>query len=131
MAIVTSSDQAAPRVPAWKRIGLKLKYAKDSSAHNSHPASNASPVADQLDDLENPGKRRRAEEKPETPAKRSKSTISAALCKASARAKQSTPEQVKDDGDRYSAASVGSQGAQQPVAETSKRKVFDEGDNDG
>lgn len=70
-----AATDSAPRVPAWKRIGLKLKYAKDAPDQesqdtrttNSDDAFNARP-----EPVKNPNKRIFSQEAPETPAKRPK-----------------------------------------------------------
>ncbi|KAM3425719.1 hypothetical protein BST61_g7654 [Cercospora zeina] len=40
-----STQAEAPRVPAWKRLGLKLKYAKDNPAQAEAESNNASTTA--------------------------------------------------------------------------------------
>ena len=75
LSFAMAATDSAPRVPAWKRIGLKLKYAKDSPVQESQDtrttksdeAFNAKP-----EPVKSQNKRSFSDEAPETPAKRPK-----------------------------------------------------------
>ncbi|KXT14831.1 hypothetical protein AC579_4071 [Pseudocercospora musae] len=70
-----AATDSAPRVPAWKRIGLKLKYAKDAPDQESQD-TRTSKTADAINVKPEPVKTRNkrffSEDAPETPAKRQK-----------------------------------------------------------
>lgn len=103
-----NSSTSAPRVPAWKRIGLKLKYAKDTAEENKPPISTSNPDFHQ--EPFKSGKRSAQDVQQETPAKRIKTSNSE-------RGKSGLRESV-----------LTSQAFTTPSTKTSKRIVFDDED---
>lgn len=74
-AAATPADSAA-RVPAWKRIGLKLKYAQDT-ATEAQPQSTIAPantptIHPEREAFHNPQKRNLDHQQPEAPVKRAR-----------------------------------------------------------
>ena len=70
---MANTDTSA-RVPAWKRIGLKLKYAKDTADEDSNKTSTPANTSTQQPQPQKVKKRAAEESAPETPAKRPKAT---------------------------------------------------------
>lgn len=88
-----TTSESTPRIPAWKRIGLKLKYAKDSP-DDPAPVATANDVANDKPAVVNNHKKRSFDqEAPETPAKRPKSATSRANHSEVFPAKQSYGQQ--------------------------------------
>lgn len=74
MAITMANTDTSARVPAWKRIGLKLKYAKDTADEESNKTSTPANTSTQQSQPHELKKRAAEESDPETPAKRTKAT---------------------------------------------------------
>ncbi|CAK4033299.1 Hypothetical predicted protein [Lecanosticta acicola] len=72
MAIGMGTPETSTRVPAWKRLGLKLKYAKDNIDENSDKTSNSTNTSTTQSQLHKVKKRSFEDTDPETPAKRAK-----------------------------------------------------------
>ncbi|EME46260.1 hypothetical protein DOTSEDRAFT_32910 [Dothistroma septosporum NZE10] len=74
MTTAMSTSEAPARVPAWKRLGLKLKYAKDTAqgAENTQSQVDKIPSVTSTDTLNKPQKRPFETTQPPTPLKRSK-----------------------------------------------------------
>ncbi|KXS99276.1 hypothetical protein AC578_6199 [Pseudocercospora eumusae] len=65
-----AATESAPRVPAWKRIGLKLKYAKDAPDQESQDTRTSKTAHANPEPVKTHNKRSFSEDAPETRAKR-------------------------------------------------------------
>lgn len=72
MAVTMGTPETIGRVPAWKRLGLKLKYAKDTVSDDLHKTSTSAHHSPAQPSPQNLKKRSFQEADLETPAKRAK-----------------------------------------------------------
>lgn len=73
---MAASSESTPRVPAWKRIGLKLKYAQDTPAEaqpqSTHVPTNIPTIHPEREAFHKPQKRELDYQQPEAPVKRAR-----------------------------------------------------------
>lgn len=134
MAAAPTSTDSAPRVPAWKRLGLKLKYAKDTpteaqSEVTTTTVASPAPRPVTIEAPVKPAKRSLETPQAEIPAKRSriesaKPALREKPFPGSAPKTKTAGQQVWNDEDRSSLP--GPSGVFKAPGQSAKRTVFDD-----